>query len=329
MRSLAAALVLATTIIAPVLAAPSGHHHGHARFHSKRDAEPLNVEATIEERDPDLADVDWSKVSYTYSAGQVWGGEPTPAAAAVNAAVNAAVATPTAAAAAAAATTHTSAAAASSQASTTASDVASDVVGAILTVVDEAKIIALGLISAGINALTSNENVWIGNDGEYIMEFHNSADEDIVLVVWGSDGSWVNAKQPFVTHTLTQGSNCTLSFASGVSGALSAIYSDTKLINGQISNTWLEFTTGQYGVVDISKEVNMSGRSVSVTTDSCVSDMTTCVFECQDKSATSCEYGYELVNCATGSQSGAQDGTYDGTDSGGCTVSPTMTAVFS
>jgi len=173
----------------------------------------------------------------------------------------------------------------------------------------------LGVI-AGINAASDNGNAWLGSDGPYTNEFTNDSGENLILVVWGSQGSWVNAVQPFITASIAPGASTTVSFASGAIGACSAVYSDTVMVNGQISNTWCEYTFGPEGVVDISREVNMAGHTMSVVGPECTTDMNTCVFVCS--SGNTCMTNYELLNCAPGSQPGAQYGEYFGSPSGGC-----------
>lgn len=171
-------------------------------------------------------------------------------------------------------------------------------------------------VLTGVNAVSDNGGVWIGSGGAYTNTFVNDAGEDLIVVIWGPDASWVNVNQPLVTIDLPSGASQVVSFASGSIGALSAIYSDTVTSNGQISNTWIEHTFSPEGVVDVSREVNMNGRSVSVVGPSCTTDMNTCVFVCT--SGTTCLTDYALDNCAPGSQPGAQYGTYGGFPSGGC-----------
>lgn len=257
--------------------------------------------------------VNWATVSYTYSSGQTWGeSTAAPAAQATTLAsvVVAAVPTPSTTEAAA-----TSAPAATSAAAATTSKASSGIISNILAASDKSKILSLGLKAVGLNP-TSNTGggVWIGDDSNYKNTFTNNAGEDIILTCWGSAGSWVNAIVPQITVTLGDGDSTTLSFADGHSGACSAIYSDTELVNGQLSNTWLEHTFGSYGTFDVSREVNMNGHSISAVGEQCTSDMTTCVFECV--SGTTCTTGYTLKNC--GSSNGGGAGTYDGAASGGC-----------
>lgn len=184
-----------------------------------------------------------------------------------------------------------------------------------LTSSDASKLSSLGA-QTGMNSAVSNGHTWLGDDGPYKSNFVNNAGEDLILICWGVAGSWVNAVQPYITASISSGSSLTVSFADGASGACSAIYSDTELVNGQASNTWMEFTFGEYGVVDVSREVNMNGHSLSISGPSCTSNMDTCVFVCA--SGTTCTTGYLLQNCANGSQAGANYGEYDGSPSGGC-----------
>jgi hypothetical protein len=121
------------------------------------------------------------------------------------------------------------------------------------------------------------------------------------------------------------------SYAAGTSGGFSAYYADTQLVNGQVSNTWGEFTFADpYTTFDVSREVNMGGHALSLSGFGCTSNMDTCVFKCTDGS-NSCLTAYSLFNCAGGSQPGAGAGTFGGAASGGCTGSLAgsgMTATF-
>jgi hypothetical protein len=168
----------------------------------------------------------------------------------------------------------------------------------------------------GINSYSDNGGVWIGSGGAYTNNFVNAAGQDLILAIWGPDMSWVNVNQPLVTLDLPAGASQIISFASGSIGAWSAIYPDTTTYYGQIVNTWGEYTMSPMGVVDVSREVNMSGHPMSIVGPQCTADMDTCVFECS--SGNSCMTNYELVNCQAGSQPGAQYGTYGGFPSGGC-----------
>ncbi|KAF1983185.1 hypothetical protein K402DRAFT_338941 [Aulographum hederae CBS 113979] len=168
----------------------------------------------------------------------------------------------------------------------------------------------------GVNPTTSSAPVWLGADGPYVNDFENVSGEPLILVIWGPQGSWINAVQPHISISMPNGSSQPVSFADGASGAWSTIYPDTAMVNGQISETWGEFTFGQWGVVDVSREVNMEGHSMSIIGPKCTSDMSQCVFRCIE--GTTCLTGYELHNCENGSQDGANYGTYAGAPSGGC-----------
>lgn len=187
---------------------------------------------------------------------------------------------------------------------------------AAITDTDVAKLSALGVLSTGVNSFAPNGAAWLGTDGAYKNEFVNESGEDLILVLWGVAGSWINVVQPHITASIPAGQSLWVSFADGASGAWTAIYSDTKLVNGQASNTWGEFTFGQWGVVDVSREVNMSGHPLSIVTPTCVTDMDTCVFVCS--SGNVCTFDYLLLNCENGSQAGANYGIHEGAPSGGC-----------
>ncbi|RMZ77311.1 hypothetical protein DV737_g4453, partial [Chaetothyriales sp. CBS 132003] len=188
---------------------------------------------------------------------------------------------------------------------------------------DIARLADLGITSAGINSYTATSNAWIGDDGDYTNVFENQSGESVILVVWGVSGSWVGGLDPvqaLITYSLDDLENVTISFAEGASGGWSGIYSDTTLSDGQIFNTWGEYTfSGDYSTVDVSREVNMDGHNMTIVTPSCVSDMDTCVFVCTD-GATSCWLDYELLNCDAsnggGSDSSATDGGCNGITSG-------------
>jgi len=185
----------------------------------------------------------------------------------------------------------------------------------LLSTIATSKLTELSVL-AGTNAAESGASAWIGSDGSYTNTFSNNAGEDLILVIWGPAGSWVNVNVPLITLSLPSGANETVSFAEGLSGAWSAIYSDTDTVDGQISNTWGEFTFGPTGVVDVSREVNMGGHGMVINGPTCTTDMDTCVFVCSE--GNTCLTGYELLNCDNGSQEGATYGTYGGYPSGGC-----------
>ena len=184
-----------------------------------------------------------------------------------------------------------------------------------LTSTDLAKLSTVSCLP-GLNAVAAGASAWIGSDGAYTNTFTNNAGEDLILVVWGPQGSWVNVAAPLITMSLPAGSSETISFANGLSGAWSAIYSDTENVNGQISNTWGEFTFSPTGVVDVSREVNMNGHGMTINGPTCKADMNTCVFQCSTGNV--CITDYVLLNCDNGSQQGATYGMFGNYPSGGC-----------
>lgn len=168
----------------------------------------------------------------------------------------------------------------------------------------------------GVNGETSESGVWFGTDGPYTNEYINESGEDLILVIWGPHASWVNAIQPLITTSIANGSSTIISFASGQTGAWSAIYEDTAMLNGQVSNIWGEYTFSPMGVVDVSRLPNMKGHEMSIVGPTCTSDMERCVFVCPDSDI--CMYGYQLLNCDPASQPGAQYGLDYGAPTGGC-----------
>lgn len=174
----------------------------------------------------------------------------------------------------------------------------------------------LAFSALGRNCETSDCGVWLGDDGPYTNEYTNESGEDLIVIIWGSEGSWVNVKQPHITASIANDSSITVSFASGQSGAWAAIYPDTVMLNGQVHNTWGEYTFSEMGVVDVSKLPNMKGKKMTIVGPTCVSDMEQCYFAC--KTGDICMYDYELVNCDPNSQVGAQYGLDYGAPSGGC-----------
>jgi hypothetical protein len=184
----------------------------------------------------------------------------------------------------------------------------------------------LGFTSMGVNAVQNTaDSAWVGNDGTYQGLFNNTSPEQLVLVVWnqafGYSSSFVQSSQPRLTLSLPPGATTTISFADTFSGAWAAIYKDTQMANGQISNTWGEATTGTWGTVDVSREVNMAGHDMSIVTPgvqsqwgntpSCTSDMNNCVFVCNSGNTCGTEGSYTLQSCAN-------KGMFGGADSGGC-----------
>jgi hypothetical protein len=168
---------------------------------------------------------------------------------------------------------------------------------------DVAQLQILG-VKTGVNSAADNNNIWIGTGGFFDTTFTNNATTKIILVVWsGTDSSFVGATAPQITYPLDAGASVTLGIADSVAGGgFSAIYPETTMnMAGQIDNTWGEFTTGGvYSTIDISREVNMSGRAMSIDskTSGCKADMETCAFVCKDGADTCWVAGsYELLNC--------------------------------
>ena len=176
----------------------------------------------------------------------------------------------------------------------------------------------------GVNSYAQTSNAWIWDGqattkGPYQNEFSNDSGQNLVLYCWGPAGSWVNAVAPLVSHPMAPNETVTVNYAEGASGACAAMYPDTTMVNGQIFNTWLEYTfAGVWSTYDVSREVNMQGRGISTQGPACKSDMNTCVFTCIDKSLPQCTTGYQLENCQAANGGGTGWDAKLGAQAGGC-----------
>ncbi|KAK2616310.1 hypothetical protein QQS21_000744 [Conoideocrella luteorostrata] len=186
---------------------------------------------------------------------------------------------------------------------------------------------SIGILGQGVNAMSDSGRIWIGEGGPNTFTFKNDADGPLIVVLWDFppsdyEASFMNARHAAVSSSLPRkGDRVVVSLANGVSGGWSALVNqNTKLSQyGQIDNTWGEFTTGNYATVDISREVNMRGTSMSVrTSGGCVSDMNRCVFVCKSGDKCGESGSYTLQDCQPGSQPGANYWTDNVNASGGC-----------
>ena len=179
---------------------------------------------------------------------------------------------------------------------------------------DASKLVgSLKLAGIGENSFNNNGKAWIGKDGPYVNEFFNDSGEDIILVLWGDQSSWVNSKVPLITHSLPAATSISISLAEGTTGGYTAVYGDTQMSPyGQLSNTWGEYTTaGADTTFDVTRIVDMNGHTMKIETPTCVADMDHCVFQCAAGEA-SCYMNYSLIDCPSNS------GKSNGADSGGC-----------
>ncbi|CEJ81215.1 hypothetical protein VHEMI01357 [[Torrubiella] hemipterigena] len=175
----------------------------------------------------------------------------------------------------------------------------------------------IGMAGQGFNPQAPNGQIWIGNQGPNKFVFTNNAAGPITVIVWNQppgdfQSSFMNARRSQVSYSLAKpGQSVTVSIANGVSGGFAHLISQKTTLsqNGQVFNTWGEFTTGGTdATVDVSREVNMSGNAMSIKTPTCLSDMNTCVFTCKSGNTCGLLDSYNLLNCAPGSQVGANFG---------------------
>ncbi|KAH8896446.1 hypothetical protein GQ53DRAFT_15808 [Thozetella sp. PMI_491] len=183
-----------------------------------------------------------------------------------------------------------------------------------LTVVDCNYLVKIGA-QVGTNSRSNNGQAWIGEGGPSTIHVTNTNANPaapIILVVWGPSGSWINAVKPLVTYSLTNvGDSVTISLGEGFSGAMAGIYDHlTYLVDGQVFNTWAEFTTqgnGKVGTIDVSRLPNMGGNPMELWTPgaACHASMTECAYVCI--SGNRCGYvdgQVNLLNCVGPNKNG-------------------------
>jgi hypothetical protein len=338
------AMVLSTFAVGQAAAAHL--HNRHASFHARRQAEAKRS-AAIEDVNwnalaYDLKDVDWSKVNYGNPASSP---APTPAAQETPKATQTPESKPEPTVAAAKVETPASSVAekpapapsateATVKTESVGSDIGdlidnigdgiSDLVGDIMHGVEKL-CKDLGIGSTGKNDKSNNGAMWIGGDSPWKAEFTNDANEDAVIFCWKADGfsgMSLNVNQPEISVGLKSGEKVEVSFAPNVPSACAPAYKDTKLaLFGGLDQTWWEVTFGNSGAFDVSRNVNMKGRTVTSKGSKCVSDMETCVFKCKN-GQDSCESGsdYDLFGCGAGTGGGGgYDSVMAGTG-GGCSM---------
>jgi hypothetical protein len=158
----------------------------------------------------------------------------------------------------------------------------------------------IGVGEQGVNADRNNGHIWVGNDGPNTFTFWNHAHVPVTLILWNGDQSWVNKFRPQVTWSLDPDQSVTVSVANGVSGSWSGLYEHkTRMEEGQVFNTWGEFTSGSDATVNISREPNMHGNSMNAKVSSgCVADMNQCSFHCKTLDRCGKAGEYDLINCS-------------------------------
>lgn len=188
----------------------------------------------------------------------------------------------------------------------------------------------IGFSGQGSNP--SSGSIFVGSGGPNKFVFTNKASAGVIVVMW-NDGSdpessqapYMNAYAPAVSYSLASGASVTMSVADAVSGGFAGVYSSSTVLSayGQIDQTWGEFTTGADATVDVSREVNMNGNSLSiVTSNGCTSDMNDCVFQCDSGKCHESPGKMHLTNLTIGA-SCWECGTYKGANTGGsgCKIS--------
>ena len=203
-----------------------------------------------------------------------------------------------------------------------------------------------GLVVA--NSLISTPNAMVNNDvveGSVLsMPFQNTVvnnnTQDAVVLFWTNMNFAMiaspynsNPPSPSLILDLPAGASKVVSFSDSFSGAYAAVFPDTGIqAGGGVQAAWVELTTsGITPVVDVSMLPDMASKWTSVETDHCISDYTSCSYQCNDGSA-SCWTAEvsELMNCAPSANTIYDAGpSGSGPWNGGCRLSPTFTTTFS
>ena len=186
------------------------------------------------------------------------------------------------------------------------------------------------MYAQGINDHSDNGLIWIGDDGPNVFTFGNGADVSTNIVVWYQDddpinyaASFMSAEQPYITYSLAPNEEVVISMANGVSGAISPVLQGQTVLSeyGQIYNTWVEFTTGDYATMDVSREVNMDGVFMAALISSSEGggyiDNTLCAYVCYSGVTCGDAGTYELLNCDPAAGSNAEGAYIDGEWTGG------------
>ncbi|KAK0707705.1 hypothetical protein B0H67DRAFT_556354 [Lasiosphaeris hirsuta] len=197
-----------------------------------------------------------------------------------------------------------------------------------LTKADCRYLSSIGFTGPGSNPSSNSAGkIWLGSNGPNIFTFANKANTDVVLVLWDDSNSYassfVTQYAPKLTVSIAAGGRTTISLANGVTGAWSAVYrggvaGPTKVsANGQVENTWGEFTTGEWATVDVSRLITMSGNQFSVKVGTgCQADNARCAYVCKSGSTCWLSGSYDLIGCKNQPNNNAW---YGGADpEGGC-----------
>jgi len=117
--------------------------------------------------------------------------------------------------------------------------------------------------------------------------FHNIAGGNLILVVWGANASWVNVIQPEITVSILGDDSKTVAFPIAWSGGWTPLDNESSLVSGRIVDPCGEATIEPPdSVVDVPRDVEMDGKSVSIVSPQCTADMSTCVFVCTGSAKT-------------------------------------------
>lgn len=182
-------------------------------------------------------------------------------------------------------------------------------------------------LALGTNSREPTGDMWIGDSGSpYQFTFQNDGDDEVGVICWQKDRMFHIREESLIFSAIPSGKSLTVSAAKGFSGGCGPVYSNSKCsFSGIIDDSILEFTANnaQYGVYQISREVNMKGRVMTATGErGCTSGVKggkqSCIFGCAGGAATCGEAGsYNLIEGADDSGF-CQTGEFNGQPEGGC-----------
>jgi hypothetical protein len=172
-------------------------------------------------------------------------------------------------------------------------------------------------------AAQDNNQLWEGKNGRFRLHMKNNSPSRIVVKYWVGGAGFLNGYNPQPTvfeRTMDPQAYVVVSTADHLEHVgFSAIYPDTRF-EGQIYNTWGEFSVTDTSVINVSREPWMKGHRLEIKTPTgCIANMDRCAFVCTNGKDRCGEKGeYDLIGCNPGDQPWTNKGWYNGAPSGGC-----------
>ena len=147
----------------------------------------------------------------------------------------------------------------------------------------------LGL-APGYNNGAQGGAAWLGSDGPFTFEFTNHSPGPVTLVFdTFSNLAELFDKKPTITYSLPNpGDKVTVSAAQGVSGTFGTVNPQTAALHKSnlLDNTIGEFSNTGVFTFDVSREINMHGSKMAISSAACKANMNVCVFKCKNNMPT-------------------------------------------